>query len=80
MEIDKLREEISELAEQKKQIDDKLSSKLCDLSNELKVGMECKCEGDTETVEFVHNGSHFDEITTYCLNCGGMKADVNRAW
>ena len=30
---------------------------------------ECNCD-NKEKIQFIHNGN-FDEIQTFCLNCGG---------
>lgn len=33
-------------------------------------GKECNCD-NRESVDFVHNGSLFKGINSFCLNCGG---------
>lgn len=35
--------------------------------------VECRCEDNYDTFEYIHWGNHFPEIMSVCLRCGGMK-------
>ena len=60
---------IKELCEKRETIDKELWAKISLLPCS---GWECTCEDKDNTIEYIHRGSHFNEIHTYCMVCGGI--------
>jgi hypothetical protein len=58
---------IKQLARQYFKLEEQIRDGLGKLKND---GNECDCD-DCDKIQFIHDGNHFDEIESYCLNCGG---------
>lgn len=59
----KLQEKIDKWAKLEKEI-------FLELSEKPNSDGNCECN-NREIIKVVHEGSHFDEIITICINCGG---------
>ena len=62
------KEELEELIAQHSRLENTILDKISALPN---YGGECHCDGNR--FQTIHNGNLFDEIMSYCLECGGLK-------